>query len=146
MLARDAIDYLIAELGLSALGTTNEGETQYRFERPFAFVLTEIDAATIAIFAPLEIPAEVPRPVVLRRLLEANLQGVETGQGSMCLQDDGALGYRDVLDLREMTLEHLQLRFVDFSLYYDFWRSEGLRVLQAELGPGDPAAEGFLRL
>ncbi len=43
-------------------------------------------------------------------------------------------------------LEHLQLRFVDFSLYYDFWRSEGLRVLQAELGPGDPAAEGFLRL
>lgn len=146
MLARDAIDYLIAELGLSALGTTTEGETEYRFQRPFPFVLTEIDAATIAIFAPLEIPAEVPRPLVLRRLLEANLQGVETGQGSMCLQDDGALGYRDVLDLREMTLEHLQLRFVDFSLYYDFWRSEGLRVLQAELGPGDPAAEGFLRL
>ena len=146
MLARDAIDYLIAQLGLSALGTTSDGETEYHFAIPFPFVLTEIDAATLAIFAPLEMPADLPKALVLRRLLEANLQGVETGPGAMCLDAGGALGYRDVIDLREMTQDHLQLRFVDFSLYYDFWRSEGLRILQEELGPGDPSGEGFLRL
>lgn len=146
MLARDAIDYLITELGLSAIDTTPEGETEYDFARPFPFTLTEVDAATIAIFAPLDIPDKVARPSVLRRLLEANLQGVETGQGMMCLTEDGTVGYRDVVDLREMTLEQLQLRFVDFSLYFDFWRSEGIRILNEELGPGDPSGEGFLRL
>lgn len=146
MLARDAIDYLISELGLSALGTSSEGETEYHLDNPFRLVLTEIDAATLAFFAPLDLPPELPRAQLLRRLLEANLQGVETGQGMMCLNHSDEIGYRDVLDLREMTIEQLQLRFVDFSLYFDFWRSEGIRILNDELGPGDPSVEGFLRL
>ncbi|MEZ5753397.1 MAG: type III secretion system chaperone [Paracoccaceae bacterium] len=146
MLARDAIDYLISELGLSALGTSPDGETEYHLVNPFRLVLIEIDAGTLAFFAPLDLPADLPRPRLLRRLLEANLQGVETGQGMMCLHHSDEIGYRDVLDLRQMTIEQLQLRFVDFSLYFDFWRSEGVRILQDELGPGDPSAEGFLRL
>ncbi|PLL11205.1 hypothetical protein C0V75_18170 [Tabrizicola sp. TH137] len=146
MLARDAISFLIAELGLSTLGTTAEGDAEYLFDMPFPFSLTEIDAHTLAIFAALTLPDDLPQDRLLRRLLEANLQGLETGMGAMCLREDGALGYRDVLDLREMTLEQFQLRFIDVSLYFDFWRSEGIRLLQDELGRDDPPAEGFLRL
>lgn len=146
MLSYDVISYLVAELGVTALGTSADGEAEYHFDRPFRFVLTDVDAARIALFAPLDLPETISRDRIYRRLLEANLQGVETGQGCMCLSETGELGYRDVLDLREMSLEQVQLRFVDFSLYFEFWRGEGTRILRDELGQDTLPDPGHLRL
>jgi hypothetical protein len=146
MQARDAIAFLAGHFTLSAVDTGAEGEMRYHFERPFRFVVTEIDTMTIALFAALEVPADLPADGLLRRMLEANLQGVETGAGSMCRDEGGRIGYRDVIDLRLMRPEGLQLRFIDFSLYFDFWRAEGLPRLIEDLRRDEPPGDGFLKL
>lgn len=146
MLASETIRYLVGQLDLSGMNLSAEGETEYHFATPFPFVLTEVDAATVAIFAPLDLPEGVPRARVLRRMLEANLQGAETGSGAICLNGFGSLGYRDVLHLEGMTLEAVQLRFVDFVLYYEYWRGQKIAALADELRSGDLPGDGFLKL
>lgn len=146
MLASDALSYLVGQLNLTGMNTTPDGEVEYHFDTPFPFVLTEIDARRLAIFAPFDLPAALRTEAVMRRLLEANLQGAETGPGATCLDPYGAFGLRDVFELGDMTLEAVQLRFVDFCLYYEFWRGTGLPALLAEAAPDDPLPGGFLRL
>ncbi len=147
MLARDALSYLVGQLNLTGMNTGPEGEIEYHFDTPFPLVVTEIDATTVAIFAPFDLPAGLRRDGAMRRLLEANLQGAETGPGAICLDAQGVAGLRDVLHLDGMTLAAVQLRFVDFCLYYEFWRGTGLPMLAREFGPDDlPPEGGFLRL
>ncbi len=146
MLATDVIHYLAGQLDLVGMNLSPEGEQEYQFARPFDFVLTEVDAATVALFAPLDMPDGIEREALLRRLLEANLQGVETGAGALCLDAFGRLGYRDVLHLGGMTLEAVQLRFVDFVLYYEFWRGQGLGSVAEELRQTGLPGEGFIKL
>lgn len=146
MQARDAIAFLAGHFSLCAVDVGAEGEMRYHFERPFRFVMTEIDAMTIALFAAFDLPADLPADGLLRRMLEANLQGVETGAGSMCRDESGRIGYRDVIDLRAMPIEAFQMRFIDFSLYFEFWRGEGLPRLIEDLRRDDTPGDGFLKL
>lgn len=146
MLASDVITFLVRHFPLSAVDADGEGQVRYHFQRPFRLVVTEIDRASIALFAPLDLPADVAGEAALRRLLEANLQGVETGFGSLCLNEGGQLGYRDVIDLEGMGLDGFQLRFIDLSLFFEYWRSEGLPRLIEDLRRDDPSGDGFLRL
>ena len=146
MLSSDAIALLSGHFPLSAVDADGEGQVRYHFNRPFRFALTEIDRQTIALFAPLDLPADVAGDEALYRLLEANLQGVETGFGALCRGDGGQIGYRDVVHLGPLRLEAFQLRFVDFSLYHEFWRSEGLPRLIEDLRRDDPSGDGFFRL
>lgn len=146
MLASDVITFLVGHFPLSAVDADGEGQVRYHFLRPFRLVVTEIDRRTIALFAPLDLPADVAGEAALRRLLEANLQGIETGFGSLCLNESGQIGYRDVIDLDGMGLDAFQLRFIDLSLFFEFWRSEGLPRLIEDLRRDDPSGDGFLRL
>ncbi len=146
MQSSDAIAFLAGHFSLCAVDIGAEGEMRYHFERPFRFVVTEIDAMTIALFAAFDLPADLPADGLLRRMLEANLQGVETGAGSLCRDDSGRIGYRDVIDLRPMRRESFQMRFIDISLYYEFWRGEGLPRLIEDLRRAEPPGDGFLKL
>lgn len=146
MLSNDAIAFLVEHFPMTAVDADSEGQLRYHFERPFRFALTEIDRQTVALFAPLDLPADVARDRALYRLLEANLQGVETGFGALCQTDGGQIGYRDVVDLAALRLEAFQLRFIDFSLYYEFWRGEGLPRLIEDLRRDDPSGDGFFKL
>lgn len=129
MRASDVIRYLAQTLGHPhADGAEGDG-AEHHFDRPFPFVLTVLSPDRIAICAALPLPDADHRAETLERLLEANLQGAETGPGALCLIGTGRIGYRDVIDLTGFDLQALQLRFIDYSLYYEYWRSEGARLL-----------------
>lgn len=146
MQATDALTYLLGHLDLTAMHTDPEGRAEYHFATPFPLVLTPLDATTLALFAPFDLPEGLRREVLLPRLLEANLQGAETGAAAVCLDAHGRPGLRDVMPLDGMSLAALQLRFVDFCLYFEFWRGTRLPALVAECAPDDPPPGGFLRL
>lgn len=142
----DVIAFLSGHFPLVAVDTDSDGQVRSHFDRPFRFSLTDIDSQTVALMAPLDLPADFLGQAALNRLLQANLQGIETGYGSLCRAEDGRIGYRDVIDLRDMGLDGFQMRFIDFSLYFEYWRGEGLPRLIEDLRRDDPSGDGFLRL
>lgn len=152
MLAIDVIAFMNAEL--EPLGSDPATGVAH-YGKPFGFGATVIDAQTLALFVPVPLAqGQVPRGLhaeaLLRRMLEANLQGVETGKGALCLTAQDVFGYREIMDLREMQLEAFRMRFVDFTLYADYWRSEAGRILADELGISEGGLahpdEGMIRL
>lgn len=145
MRATEVIAYFTERLGAPSPGGTEAGLPEYRFESPFHFTLTVLAPDRIAITAPLPLPDTAHRAEVLERMLEANLQGAETGPGALCLLGTGRICYRDVFDLSGLDLAGLQLRFIDFSLYFEYWRFEGARLLGLARGDGtdDP---GMIRV
>jgi hypothetical protein len=131
MRATDVISYFVHALGPHKADA--EGDpAEYQFESPFPFTVAVLSPDRIAITAPIPLPSAAQRASTLERLLEANLQGAETGPGALCLIGTGLIAYRDVIDLSGFDLQAIQLRFIDFSLYYEYWRSEGARLLDLD--------------
>lgn len=143
MRAADVIAYFARTLGPAS--DTRNGGAEQLFDTPFPFTLSVLSPDRIAIFAPLPLPDVAQRAETLERLLEANLQGVETGPGALCMIGAGQIGYRDVIDLTGFDLQALQLRFIDVSLYYEYWRSEGARLLGLDRD-GGPDEQGMIRI
>lgn len=145
MRAADVIAYFTLTLGTPQSGSTDAGLSEHRFDIPFPFTITVLSPDRIAIVAPLPLPDTAQRAETLERMLEANLQGAETGPGALCLIGTSHLAYRDVVDLSGQDLSAVQLRFIDFSLYYEYWRFEGARLLglSRDDGPHDP---GLIRV
>ena len=70
-----------------------------------------------------------------RRLLEANLSGVETGAGAVAPDPVGSGLYAlvDTVDVTGLEADDFRLRVVDFMLYVEYWRAEGIGELRAAM-------------
>ena len=145
MYTTEILDYMIGKFGLDRVDTKDDGTPLYVFAEPFSFLVAEFSIDVITLVAPLDLGNAIDRTVVLHRLLESNLQGCETGAGAICLIDGYGICYRETVDLKDMTLDAFQSRFVDFSLYAYYWLSEGIKTVQDETS-APIMGEGMIRL
>lgn len=135
MFATDAIDHLIAHFDLLAAGPDPQGNPTYDFTGKFTFTATELDPTHLQLAADLPDLNGVDRPALTRRLLEASVQGAETGAGQIGLHPTLGMALIQTLDTTPLDLALFEMRFVDFSLYAEYWRIEGAARVLAETAP-----------
>lgn len=133
MHATDAIGHLLQHFTLLRAGADWSGALDYDLTGTFDFTVAEVDAGTLRLVAPVPQLAEVPLDRIAPTLLAANLQGVETGMGQIALHPDQGLALVEVVDTRGLDIPALELRVVNFTLFAEYWRSEGARALVARL-------------
>lgn len=143
MFATDAIAELTAHFRLDRVGQDADGNTEYDFDSGFAFAATELDDTRLQLIAALpglegRLPAEVKR-----RLLEAGINGVETGAGQIGRHPTLGIAVIEVVDCGPLTVEDFRRRMVDFMLHAEYWRSDGIDRLLSETAPLPPDAISF---
>lgn len=134
MHSTDALIVLVRAFPLDGVLADTQGFLAHMFTGDFEFTAAELDAGTIRLSAQMD-GLSVGAPGLARRLLEANLSGVETGAGAMAPDPVGSGLYAlvDTVAIGDMEVEDFRLRVVDFMLYVEYWRAEGIDKLRAAL-------------
>ena len=143
MFATDAIAELTTHFRLDRVGMDGAENAEYDFDSGFAFTAVELDDTRVQLIAPIPGLEGRLAPEVRRRLLEASINGVETGPGQIGRHPTLGIALIEVVDCGPLTLEDFRLRMVDFMLYAEYWRSEGLDRLLAETAPLPTEAINF---
>lgn len=133
MHSSDAIIILVQAFPLDGILVDVQGNLVNLFAGDFSFAAAETGDHSLRLSAELGGLA-VADAAIARRLLEANLAGVETGAGAMAPDPVGSGNYAlvETIALQDMDADDLRLRFVDFMLFVEYWRSDGISdVLQA---------------
>lgn len=135
MLATDAIAELAAHFRLDRVGMGPDDAAEYDFDNGFRFTLAELDETRVKLIAVLpgldgRLAAEVKR-----RLIEACVNGAETGAGQIGRHPTLGIALIEVVDCGPLTVEGFRGRMVDFMLHAEYWRSEGVARVQAETAP-----------
>ena len=130
----DAMGVLIGAFPLEGMIADDRGHMVHLFSGDFDFAATELDSGVVRLSAQLA-GLSVHDAALARRLLEANLVGVETGAGAMAPDPVGSGDYAlvDHVDVALLDADDFRLRVVDFMLCVEYWRAEGIGTLQAEL-------------
>lgn len=129
MHATDAIGHLLEHFTVIRAGADWSGALDYDLTGTFDFTVAEVDADTLRLVVPLPELAKAPLELIAPALLAANLQGEETGMGQIALHPDQGLAIVEIVDTRGLDIPALQLRVVNFTLFAEYWRSEGARAL-----------------
>lgn len=134
MNSSDAMTILIAAFPLDGVMTDMQGNLVNLFAGDFSFAAAEIDDSSLRLSAQMD-GLEIATKGVARRLLEANLSGVETGAGGMAPDPVGNRLYAlvETVDVARLDADDFRLRVVDFMLYVEYWRSEGIAELRAAM-------------
>lgn len=134
MNSTDAMVILLDAFPLDGVLADNQANMAHLFGGDFPFAAAELDADTLRLSAQLN-GLPLTMSALARRLLEANLSGVETGSGAMAPDPVGSGDYAlvDTLSLAAIEGDELRLRVVDFMLYAEYWRAEGIAKLQAQM-------------
>lgn len=135
MHATDAIRHLTDHFAVTRAGADWSGALDYDLTGTFDFTVAEVDAKTLRLVAPVPELAKAPLALTAPALLAANLQGEETGMGQIALHPDQGLALVEVVDTSGLDIPALQLRVVNFTLFAEYWRSEGARVLVSRVMP-----------
>jgi hypothetical protein len=140
MHSSDAMVILVGAFPLDGVMADTAGNLAHLFGGDFSFAATEIDESTIRLSAQLG-GLSIDDADLARRLLEANLAGVETGAGAMAPDPVGSGLYAlvDTVPLAGFDADDFRLRVVDFMLYVEYWRSEGVAAVRAALTQDDAA-------
>jgi hypothetical protein len=133
MHATDAIRHLLAHFTLIRAGADWSGALDYDLTGSFDFSVAEVDPDTLRLVAPLPELAKAPMDLLAPALLAANLQGEETGMGQIALHPDQGLALVEIVDTRGLDIPALELRIVNFTLFAEYWRSDGAPALVARL-------------
>lgn len=130
----DAVDILIKAFPLDGVMADTLGNTAYLFSGDFDYAAAEMPDGAIRLSAQLD-GLMVGHNDLARRLLEANLTGVETGAGAMAPDPMGSGLYALVETVRisDLSADAFRQRIVDFMLYVEYWRSEGVASLRAQV-------------
>ncbi len=133
MQSSDAMVILVRAFNLDGVLADSEGYLAHLFTGDFEFAATELDGTTIRLSAQLS-GLPTGRPDIARRLLEANLAGVETGAAALAPDPvgGGLFALVDHVDMSGMDADAFRLRFVDFMLYVEYWRAEGVAAVLRE--------------
>lgn len=134
MQSSDATILLVEAFTLEGVLADAKGNLVNLFGGDFSFAATELDEGTIRLSAQLE-GLFVGHREVARRLLEANVSGVETGAAAMAPDPAGSGLYAliDTVDVTRLDADAFRLRVVDFMLFVEYWRSEGVPKLRASI-------------
>lgn len=134
MHSTDAMIILIKAFSLEGVIADTQGDMAHLFGGDFSFAATAVDDSTIRLSAQM-IGLSIADEGVARRLLEANLSGVETGAGAMAPDPVGSGLYAliDTVDITGLDADSFRLRVVDFMLYVEYWRAEGIGELRAAI-------------
>jgi len=135
MLATEAITELSAHFRLDRAGADPDGNLDYDFDRGFTFTATILDDTHLQLTAPLPDLPDPPPAALARRLLEAGLNGAETGAGAIGRHPALGLALIEVVECGPLDLDAFRLRLVDFMLHAEYWRSEWVARVQAEPAP-----------
>lgn len=127
MNSSDAMVVLIEAFTLDCVMMDVQGNLINRFTGDFGFAASELDDGTLRLSAQLSGFA-LDNPDLPRRLLEANLSGVETGAGAIAPDPigNGLYAVVETIDLVGLDADAFRLRVVDFMLFVEYWRSEGV--------------------
>lgn len=130
----DAMGVLVGAFPLDGVLADTQANMAHLFGGDFSFAATELDADTIRLSAQMD-GLSVSDHGLARRLLEASLSGVETGAGAMAPDPVGSGLYAlvETVDVSSLDADDFRLRVVDFMLYAEYWRAEGIAALQAEM-------------
>ena len=134
MNSNEAMLILIGAFTLDGVMNDVDGNLIHLFAGDFDFSAAELDDATLRLSAQLG-GLDTNDPEVARRLLEANLSGAETGPGAMARDPQGSGGYAliDTVDVSVLDAGAFKLRVVDFMLFVEYWRSEGVADIRRAL-------------
>ncbi len=134
MHSTDAMIILINAFSLEGVIADKQGNLAHLFGGDFNFASAELDPGTIRFSAQLD-GLFVGHKDIARRLLEANLSGVETGAGAVAPDPVGSGLYAlvDTVDVTGLEADDFRLRVVDFMLYVEYWRAEGIGELRAAM-------------
>lgn len=134
MHSTDAMIILINAFSLEGVIADTQGNLANIFGGDFNFAAAELDPDTIRFSAQLD-GLSVGHKDVARRMLEANLSGVETGAGAMAPDPVGSGLYAlvEVVPVASLSPDDFRKRVVDFMLYVEYWRAEGISNLLAEM-------------
>lgn len=139
MTSQDAISHFLAHFSLIRAGADAAGNLEYDFDSPFHFVATELSDDLLQLAAPLPEIDALRSAGVDRLLLESGLQGASTGAGQIGLHPVLGLSLVEVIDCSQIGIDDLELRFVEFSLFAETWRTEGAALL----GLDQPGTGGY---
>lgn len=134
MQSSDAMRILVGSFTVDGVICDDKGNLVHLFNGDFEFAAAEIDDASICLSAQMSGLA-IGDPYLARRLLEANLSGVETGAGAMAPDPVGSGLYAlvEMVHLGPLNADDFRLRVVDFMLYVEYWRAEGIPALRADM-------------
>ena len=143
MNANDAIQYLIENFNLTRIGADWSGALDYDLSGTFDFTVAEVDNDTLRLVAPLPELAEASMASLAASLLQANLQGEETGMGQIGLHPDQGIALIEIVDTRGLEFAGLELRIYNFSLCVEYWRNGGASGYVVHVnGPEAPTLSG----
>jgi Tir chaperone protein (CesT) family len=149
MNSSDAMVILVGAFPLDGVMADTQGNLAHLFGGDFPFAATDIDDSTLRLSAQLD-GLSIDTADLARRLLEANLTGVETGAGAMAPDPVGSGLYAlvDTVPLAGFDADYFRLRVVDFMLYVEYWRSEGVAAVRAafkqEVAARSPGVEAIM--
>jgi Tir chaperone protein (CesT) family len=134
MHSSDAMVILVRAFPLDGVTTDTQGYPAHLFSGDFEFAAADLDGDAIRLSAQLAGLAQSNHRLH-RRLLEANLSGVETGAAAFASDPVGSGDYAlvDTVHLGQMDGDALRLRVVDFMLHVEYWRSVGVAALKADI-------------
>lgn len=134
MHSSDAMNILINAFPLDGVLADKQGNLANLFGGDFNFAAAELDEGSIRLSAQLD-GLIVGHKDIVRRLLEANLSGVETGAGAVAPDPVGSGLYAlvDTVDVTGLGADDFRIRVVDFMLYVEYWRAEGIGELRAAM-------------
>lgn len=146
MISDEAIDLLSAAFGLEGAVADEAGNLVYEFTSDFPFAVSEQSVDMLRLSAVLPGLGGEHLPRLRKRLLNANVLGSETGSGRLAPDPlgTGEVALVDYVALGPLDEAYLKLRVVDFMLFVEYWRSEGVRDLLSEIGvpsSADPAED-----
>ena len=127
MNASDALDILLQTFPIVREGLSLDGSPEYDFAGDFPFVAAEVGDNHVRLTVPLPDlhRALQSNPALARRLLSGMVQGAETGAGQIGVHPTLGTALIEVIDCRLLDRSDFQLRFVNFSLYAEYWRTDG---------------------
>ena len=148
MTSDDALTLLLANFQLQRSGLDADENEEFDLEGAFQFSVAVVDDHTLRLSLALPGDADSLKDATLRRLLEGNMLGAETGAGQIAIHPGLGLALVETIDLAGLSEDALKLRLVNFMLYGEYWLSEGLADVLAETDRSAPTAsdaEVFIR-
>ncbi len=148
MNASDALDILLQTFPIQRAGLSIDGYPEYDFAGDFPFVAAEASETEVRLTMPLPAlsTALAEKPALARRLLSGMVQGAETGAGQIGIHPTLGAALIEVIDCAGLEPTDFQMRFVNFSLYAEYWRSEGERAVINSATASAALPEMMLRL
>lgn len=148
MNASDALDILLQTFPIDRAGLSIDGYPEYDFAGDFPFVAAEAGENHLRLTMPLAAlnGALAEKPGLARRLLSGMVQGAETGAGQIGIHPTLGAALIEVIDCTGLEPTDFQMRFVNFSLYAEYWRTEGERAVIDSASASSAPPEMMLRL